>query len=163
VPIEDWVSAARTPEGALTNPAYWDGTLAALGLGPGKVAGIHDDGRMTEAARVRFILQYFGLPAVILNGGWPAVREAGLAGAPAASAPPVLRPGSGPVGLMERATCAGRWTARASSTPAPRPSTGAMPSSPTPTAAPCPGRCCCPMPSSSTARACALRRICTRG
>ena len=33
---------------------------------------VMDDGRMTEAARVWFILQYFGLPAVVLNGGAPA-------------------------------------------------------------------------------------------
>ena len=107
MPIEGWVAAARTPEGALTNPAHWAGAFAALGLGPGTVAGIHDDGRMTEAARVWFILQYFGLPAVILNGGLPAVREAGLAAVPAASAPPVLRPGSGPIGLMERTALRG--------------------------------------------------------
>jgi len=28
---------------------------------------------MTNAARVWFILQYFGVKAVILNGGWPAL------------------------------------------------------------------------------------------
>jgi len=34
-----------------------------------------DDGRMTEAVRVWFILQYFGAEASILNGGWPAIRD----------------------------------------------------------------------------------------
>ena len=31
----------------------------------------YDSGAMTNAARVWFILQYFGVPCVILNGGWP--------------------------------------------------------------------------------------------
>jgi thiosulfate/3-mercaptopyruvate sulfurtransferase len=28
---------------------------------------------MTEAARVWFILQHFGVPAAVLDGGWPAL------------------------------------------------------------------------------------------
>jgi hypothetical protein len=36
---------------------------------------VYDDGRMTEAARVWFILQYFGATALILNGGWPAIQN----------------------------------------------------------------------------------------
>jgi thiosulfate/3-mercaptopyruvate sulfurtransferase len=31
---------------------------------------------MTNAARVWFILQYFGVKAVILNGGWPVLSSA---------------------------------------------------------------------------------------
>ncbi|WP_275944881.1 sulfurtransferase, partial [Listeria monocytogenes] len=30
----------------------------------------YDDGRMTEAARAWFILQWFGVDAVVLDGGW---------------------------------------------------------------------------------------------
>jgi len=58
---------------------------------------------MTEAARVWFILQYFGLTAVILNGGWPAVKASGLSGAAPDPRAPDLKPGSGRVGLMDRA------------------------------------------------------------
>lgn len=102
VPVADWVAAARTPGGALDNTGYWTGQIAALGLGSAAVAGVYDNGRMTEAARVWFILQYFGLPAVILNGGWPAVAAARLTGITAAADAPVLRPGAGPVGLFDR-------------------------------------------------------------
>ena len=103
VPIEDWIAAARTPEGDFANTAFWSDALQSLGLGAGTVAGIYDDGRMTEAARVWFILQYFGLPAVVLNGGWPAVEAAGLSGADPDPRAPDLKPENGRVGLMDRA------------------------------------------------------------
>ena len=103
VPIEDWVSAARTPEGGLENTTHWADALTPLGIGPDGVAGIYDDGRMVEAARVWFILQYFGVSAVILNGGWQAVQSAGLTGRDADARPITLQPGKGPVGLMDRA------------------------------------------------------------
>ena len=57
---------------------------------------------MTEAARVWFILQYFGLPVVVLNGGLATLGEAPRH-APPASSPLRLKPGAGPVGLMDRA------------------------------------------------------------
>ena len=102
VPIEDWIAVARTAEGDFANTAFWADAIAALGIGPGSIAGILDDGRMTEAARVWFILQYFGVPTVILNGGWPAVEAAGLSGIDPDPHPPALTPGSGPIGLMDR-------------------------------------------------------------
>lgn len=103
VPIEAWVSAARTQESGLENTAHWTAALAPLGIGPDGVAGIYDDGRMIEAARVWFILQYFGVPAVILNGGWPAVQAAGLTSAEPGPRAFSLQPRKGPVGLMDRA------------------------------------------------------------
>lgn len=103
VPSEEWIAAARTPQGAFADTAHRTEAIGALGIGPGAVAGIHDDGRMTEAARVWFILQWFGLPAVILDGGWPAVGAAGLSGPGADPSPPSLTPGSGRVGLVNRA------------------------------------------------------------
>lgn len=60
-----------------------------------------DDGGMTEAARVWFVLQYFGLPASVLNGGLPALGARPVEAASCATAP-VLRPGAGRVGLMDR-------------------------------------------------------------
>lgn len=103
VPIEDWIAAARSTEGDFANSDFWAYAFKALGLGAESVAGVYDDGRMTEAARVWFILQYFGLPAVILNGGWPAVEAASLSGADPDPRAPDLTPGSGRVGLMDRA------------------------------------------------------------
>lgn len=103
VPIEYWIAAARSPEGDFATTNFWADAFKALGLGTGSFAGVYDDGRMTEAARVWFILQYFGLPTVILNGGWPAVEAAGLSGADRDPQTPVLSPDSGHVGLMDRA------------------------------------------------------------
>ncbi|TVP74530.1 MAG: hypothetical protein EA339_00170 [Rhodobacteraceae bacterium] len=58
---------------------------------------------MTEAARVWFILQYFGLPTVILNGGWPEVKASVLSGTDPDPRAADLTPASGRVGLMDRA------------------------------------------------------------
>lgn len=61
---------------------------------------------MTEAARVWFILQYFGVAAKLLNGGWPTLQSKDdvLAGAiaPLNSVTFDARPGAGPVGLIDR-------------------------------------------------------------
>lgn len=103
VPIEHWIAAARTPQGDFANVGFWADAFRNLGLGQATAAGIYDDGRMTEAARVWFILQFFGFPAVILNGGWPAVESSSISAADADLRSFDLKPGSGPVGLMDRA------------------------------------------------------------
>ncbi|ESZ08465.1 hypothetical protein X737_33465 [Mesorhizobium sp. L48C026A00] len=82
--------------------------IADLGVGGLLPAVIYDDGRMTEAARVWFILQYFGAEALIVNGGWPAIRgqrkplaqASGLSGSTTFQA----RPGAESVGLVDRQT-----------------------------------------------------------
>ena len=102
VPIEDWIATARSPGGTLENSNRWAEAISEMGIGPDGHAGIYDDGRMTEAARIWFILQYFGISAVILNGGWADVEASGLASAPADPALPVLRAGSGRVELLDR-------------------------------------------------------------
>lgn len=65
-----------------------------------------DDGRMTEAARVWFILQYFGLPVAVLNGGLPVLDQVPDQVSPY-SAPLKLRPGSGRVALRDRSSLRG--------------------------------------------------------
>lgn len=65
VPIEHWEAAARADETSLGNVAYWETAINALGVDNTVLAVVYDDGRMTEAARVWFILQYFGAKAVI--------------------------------------------------------------------------------------------------
>lgn len=106
VPIEVWEAAAKAGETSFENVAYWEHAIAALGLDGRTTAVVYDDGRMTEAARVWFILQYFGVDARILNGGWPAIqgREDLLAAAvePASAAAFKARPGTGPVGFVDR-------------------------------------------------------------
>src|SRR5581483_3002974 len=76
VPIERWEAAARDPETSLSNVAFWEKEIGRLGIDGSRLILIHDDGRMTEAARVWFILQHFGAPARVVNGGWPALKDA---------------------------------------------------------------------------------------
>lgn len=106
VPIEMWEAAAKAGEISFENVAYWERAIAALGLDGRTTAVVYDDGRATEAARVWFILQYFGADARILNGGWPAIRGRDdllkTAVEPSPAATFEARPGTGPVGLVDR-------------------------------------------------------------
>src|SRR2546430_17071882 len=73
VPVDEWDKAAKAADIGFGNTAYWDAALGSLGVDPSAVAVAYDGGQMTNAARVWFVLQYFGVNAVILNGGWPAL------------------------------------------------------------------------------------------
>ena len=110
VPVEEWDKAAKAADIGFAKTGYWDEALASLGVGPSAIAVAYDDGRMTNAARVWFILQYFGIKAVILNGGWPVLSSA--TGLPAGTGPLTggfrAAPGSGPVGLVDRDTLKGQ-------------------------------------------------------
>lgn len=101
VPIADWVRHALNSRSGLDDTAYWREAFRQLGLGPDALTVVVDHGRMTEAARVWFMLQYFGLPAAVLNGG-----AGGLDAAPPQSPDYeghlVLVPGAGSVGLRGR-------------------------------------------------------------
>jgi len=103
-PSNDWDTAAKLAGSGFENTAYWEKTLNDLGIDDTATAVVYDTGAMTNAARVWFILQYFGAKAVIVNGGWPSLA--------AASVPQGGGPGSGfkahshagAVGLVDRAT-----------------------------------------------------------
>lgn len=103
-PVETWEAAARAGETAFDNLAFWQSAIADLGVDGEAPAIVYDDGRMIDAARVWFILQYFGAKAFILNGGRPAIEGDLPGSAPTASSAFQARPGSGPVGLVDRAT-----------------------------------------------------------
>ena len=115
VPLDQWDAVAKAADAGFAKTAYWDDALGALGVGSGVTAVAYDSGGMTNAARVWFILQYYGLQAVILNGGWPMLAAAtGLP--PAAEASPGgfrAAPGSGPVGLVDRQTLRDQLDGRA--------------------------------------------------
>jgi thiosulfate/3-mercaptopyruvate sulfurtransferase len=106
VPLEAWDKAAKTPDIGFEKAAYWDDALGSLGIGAATTAVAYDTGAMTNAARVWFILQYFGIPCVIVNGGWPALASAPEL--PAGSEPSTgqfhASPGVGSVGLVDRET-----------------------------------------------------------
>src|SRR5438874_2683294 len=107
VPLDEWDAAAKAADTGFAKTAYWDDALSALGVDPTVTAVAYDSGGMTNAARVWFILQYYGLKAVILNGGWPVLASAtGLPPSVAAS-PGRFRavPGSGPVGWSTGRLC----------------------------------------------------------
>lgn len=106
VPIAAWEAAARAAETTLDTSTYWEGAIRGLGLDPAAPVVVSDDGRMTDAARVWFILQYFGVKTLVLNGGWPTLsgfpdRLAGIRPAVPTAAFRV-HPGTGPVGLVDR-------------------------------------------------------------
>jgi thiosulfate/3-mercaptopyruvate sulfurtransferase len=94
-------AAQRRRRAGLDDLPFWQEALQGPGVGPGAVTVVPDDGRMTEAARVWFILQYFGLPAAVLNGGLAVLSELPPQ-APRHAGPLRLAPGAGAVGLAER-------------------------------------------------------------
>jgi thiosulfate/3-mercaptopyruvate sulfurtransferase len=106
VPVEEWDAAAKAADTGFNKTAYWDDALGSLGVDRSAIAIAYDDGRMTNAARVWFILQYFGIKAGILNGGWSVLSSA--AGLPTAAKPSKSGfravPGAGSVGLVDRET-----------------------------------------------------------
>lgn len=105
VPVEAWIEAARTEQSSFDNLDHWQAEISALGLTDALTAVIFDDGRMTEAARVWFVLQFFGARAVIVNGGWPALKGESVAlSIPVHDAGEAFRARvhAGPVGLVTR-------------------------------------------------------------
>jgi thiosulfate/3-mercaptopyruvate sulfurtransferase len=106
VPVEEWDKAAKATDIGFAGTAYWDDALGSLGVDHSAIAVAYDDGRMTNAARVWFILQYFGVKAIILNGGWPALSSATELPTGAMSSKSGFRaiPGAGSVGLVDRET-----------------------------------------------------------
>jgi thiosulfate/3-mercaptopyruvate sulfurtransferase len=115
VPLDEWDAAAKAADTGFAKTAYWDNALSALGVDPTVTAVTYDNGAMTNAARVWFILQYYGLKAVILNGGWPVLTSAtGLPPSAAVSSGGFRAvPASGPVGLVDRQILRGQLDGRA--------------------------------------------------
>src|SRR5580692_1873662 len=106
VPLDAWDKAAKTPEVGFEKTDWWDDALRPLGIDQATIGVAYDTGAMTNAARVWFILQYFGLKCVIANGGWPALAAAsGLpTGTGSGSKPVQAAPGAGVVGVVDRET-----------------------------------------------------------
>jgi thiosulfate/3-mercaptopyruvate sulfurtransferase len=105
VPLDAWDKAAKDATVGFGKAEFWSDALGALGLDPSVTAVAYDTGAMTNAARIWFILQYYGLKCLILNSGWPALAAAALpAGAGPASAGMKAVPGAGAVGVVDRET-----------------------------------------------------------
>jgi thiosulfate/3-mercaptopyruvate sulfurtransferase len=59
------------------DPAAWAKRIGALGLPADAKVVVYDDNHAKDAARIWWILRYWGLDARLLNGGWPAWKAAG--------------------------------------------------------------------------------------
>jgi thiosulfate/3-mercaptopyruvate sulfurtransferase len=71
--LKQWEQLAKTADGELQRSEVWWPAIGALGIDGRKTVVVYDDGRMTEAARAWFILQWHGVDAQVVDGGWPAV------------------------------------------------------------------------------------------
>ncbi|MBS82223.1 rhodanese-like domain-containing protein [Variovorax sp.] len=71
--LKQWEQIAKTPEGELDRSEVWWPAIGALGIDGRKPVVVYDDGRMTDAARTWFILQWHGVDAHVLDGGWPSL------------------------------------------------------------------------------------------
>lgn len=104
-PVERWIAAAKDEATFFDNLSFWQQALDDLGLDKETPAVVYDDGRMVEAARVWFVLQYFGVNVYLLDGGWPALAEGDTSGAVGRQpdAPRLVAlANAGPVGLSVR-------------------------------------------------------------
>lgn len=71
---EEWSRAFASTQ----DPSAWKRRLDALGIGAGRPVVIYDDKRSNDAARIWWILRYWGVnDARLLNGGWQAWQAAG--------------------------------------------------------------------------------------
>lgn len=90
VDIAQWKAWSHGEETGLDHEQQWYERIGALGIDGDDTAVIYDDGRMTEAARLWFILQHFGVARVaVVNGGWPALEPLITRGQLAAGSTPV--------------------------------------------------------------------------
>ena len=75
VDLAEWAQKAKSPEEDLGKAVVWRRRIGELGITSASRVIVYDDGPMTEAARLWFILQHFGVThAAILNGGFAAIR-----------------------------------------------------------------------------------------
>ncbi|HVS39210.1 MAG TPA: sulfurtransferase [Gemmataceae bacterium] len=84
VDVPDWAKAFAAGQ----NEAEWTRRIAALDIGPGDTVVVYDDNLSKDAARIWYILRYWGCDDVrLLNGGWKAWQASG--GKPE-SGPPII-------------------------------------------------------------------------
>ena len=67
VPVEWWNAAAKQERTSLDRTTFWQAEIGALGIDGSRIALVYDDGRMTDAARIWFILRHFGVPARVVR------------------------------------------------------------------------------------------------
>lgn len=77
-----WESDSLSEESGLENQSLWRSRIGELGIDGRGTVVVYDDGSMTDAARIWFILQALGAPDVrVVNGGFPLIADAARTGA----------------------------------------------------------------------------------
>ncbi|MCB9853328.1 MAG: sulfurtransferase [Phycisphaerales bacterium] len=75
VDAKQWKTDSLADATDLTHVAYWRKRIGDIGVDGNSPVVVYDDGRMTEASRVWFILQHFGASeVVVLDGGYPSLK-----------------------------------------------------------------------------------------
>jgi len=104
----EWKDESLSDDTGLSHTERWHARIGSAGVAGDQPVVIYDDGRMTEAARVWFIFQHFGVADVaVLNGGFPALKplvDAGsisLSTIPTPPKPVVFRPSAAARGTIE--------------------------------------------------------------
>lgn len=70
-----WEKDSLAAPTGLDHETLWRERIGHLGVSGRDPVVIYDDGHMTQAARIWFIFQHFGVPeAGVLNGGYPALE-----------------------------------------------------------------------------------------
>jgi len=77
VDVGRWKQLSLSGEDGLSNAEAWRARIGSLGIDGDDAVVVYDDGSMTAAARVWFILQHFGVREIaVVNGGFPMIEEA---------------------------------------------------------------------------------------
>lgn len=70
--LTTWTKLAKSSDRGFADRAGWEKRIGDLGIDTDDSVLIYDGGEMTEAARVWYLLQYFGAENVaVLDGGYP--------------------------------------------------------------------------------------------
>lgn len=97
VPQARWVDSSAWAKafGQGTDADGWSRRISALGITPTSRVVVYDDASLRDAARIWWILRYWGLEDVrLLNGAWKGWKTAGLPTEKGAVALPVAAPGA---------------------------------------------------------------------
>lgn len=110
VRLDEWERASLSAEDGLAQQAAWRARIGALGIDGDDHVVVYDNGKMTSAARVWFVLQHFGAASTaVVDGGFPLLAQAAGRGVlkleqrPSVRAPTKFEPTNAAlVGLVDR-------------------------------------------------------------
>ena len=76
IDLKDWEEESLASETDLEHETLWKNKIGKMGINGYDPVIIYDDGRMTNSARIWFILQHFGvLKTSVVNGGYPMLES----------------------------------------------------------------------------------------